>query len=48
MTLLLYIITNLFNYVLLWIGFVFVWCPCIAINVRGFVFDASYDPTQTF
>ena len=33
MALMLYIITNLFNYVLQCLCFVFVWCPCMAINV---------------
>ena len=32
MALLLYIITNLFNYAVKSFRFVFVWCPCIAIN----------------
>ena len=46
-TIVVFIITNLFNYALQWIGLVFVRCPRMATNVRGLVFDA-YDPTETF
>ena len=40
----LYIIINLFNYLLRCFGFGFVWCPCMAINVSvqhngGFLVD---------
>ena len=46
MALLLYIITNLFNFAVKSFRFVFVWCPCIAINNNVSVHDRSTPVAQ--
>ena len=42
MTLILYIIVNLFYYVLKCFCFVLVWCPCMAINVSVYSITVGF------
>ena len=44
MELLLYIVIHLFYYVLKMFRFVFVWCPCMAINLSVVHDDGGFPP----